>query len=444
MPLSIKTFTDFFRTISGKFQKELPSVDPTIQSSLTRSSAVGAATAGASLQEGLQDAVDQIFWQTADDDFLELIGEYDETIRFSAQPAKGLCSVEGVVSTLIPAGTQLNRNGITYQTLSGSSVTAYNDTISLSISAGIVTAITASTHSLATGLSVTITGATQTGYNGTFVITVIDGNTFTYEVEGSFTTDNGQYSSNFAILDVQSTTSGSDTNVESGGPLTIDVINVEDTAYTHVSGIVGGLDQETIEDYRIRVGEAHTITPGISTTASIVFSAKKIPGNTRIFIVRPIFGVTGGVQGQPGYLPQPGEAIAYVLRDQDPNIIPNQQILDATKQQILEDGNWPTFLPDGLLYVFAPILKQQDFIFSSISPNTTTMQNSIREQLAIFFEDNADIQGTILLDDIKSFLRQVQDSVTGQFLEAYVLTTPSTDIVAASGEIYTVGSVTYG
>ena len=47
------------------------------------------------------------------------------------------------------------------------------------------TVTTAENHGLATGVSVTITGATESEYNGTYVITVTGVNTFTYTVSGS-------------------------------------------------------------------------------------------------------------------------------------------------------------------------------------------------------------------------------------------------------------------
>jgi phage tail sheath protein FI len=56
---------------------------------------------------------------------------------------------------------------------------------SITRAAGIATVTTASAHGFTTGQSVTIAGANQTAYNGTFTITVTGATTFTYTVPGT-------------------------------------------------------------------------------------------------------------------------------------------------------------------------------------------------------------------------------------------------------------------
>lgn len=441
MSLNIKSFTDFVRLIQGKFQKEIPEIDPTIKASLARASAVSSAAAGVSNQEGIQDAVNQSFWQTADDDFLELFGEYDDTTRFGTQAASGFGAATGTLAEVVSQDTSITYNGNSYLTIQDASVQEYTGDVSLSFSAGLVTAVTSIAHTLSTGLSVTIAGAAQGDYNGTFEIIALDDETFTYELTaGSLTTDSGTYSSEYALLSIESVNEGSDQNADSGAIMSMSPL--DGIIYVGVDGIAGGLDEESIEDYRTRVGEAHNLTPGIATPPSIVASAKSIAGNTRVFVVRPN-GTSGGTQGEAGYKPELGETVVYILRDDDTSILPSSAVLTETKDQIIDDGLWPTFLRDYHLFVLAPTLVTQDFAFSSITPNTVTMQNAIKEQLPSFFEDNADIEGTITLDEVNAFLLQIQDSTTGEFLTAFTYTDPSADIVADSGEIYTLGDVTF-
>lgn len=445
MPLSKKTFLDFFNLIVGKFQKEVPEIDSTIKASLARGSSGASAVAGVGVQEGSQDVVNQSFWQTSDDDFLELIGEYDETFRFDAQTSNGLCAVEGVLTTLVPTGTQLIAQGNTYVTVLDSITQVFGGEVSLSFSSGIVTAVTSAIHSLATGLNVTITNAVQSEYNGTFAITVLDDETFTYEITaGVLTSDTGDYSSTYALLDIESQETGLDVNLDPGASLSISVVDMNDTAYVGVGGIRGGLEEETIEEYRVRVGESHTITPGIATIPTIIFSAKKIEGNTRVFVFRGQ-ALSSGIPGQSGYIPGLGETVVYILRDNDANIIPSTAILTETKQQILDDKIWTTLVPEENLYLLPPILVEEDFTFSAISPNTVTMQNAINDQLVDFFRDNAQVglpEFTIPLDDINAFLRQVQDS-TGAILQSFTLDSPSSGLLAGSGEIYARGDVNF-
>ena len=446
MPLQLKTFTNFYNSIVGKFAKELPEVDPTIDASLAKMTAVTSAIAGSNLQEGIEDAVDQMFWSTADDDFLKKIGEYNKVFINDPQSAIGFCSVAGVIDKIVSTGENLTgNNGLTYSVLQDAIVQAYTGEIDLSFSGGIVTAITAAEHTLATGLTVTISNAVQTDYNGTFVITVLDSNTFQYElIAGSLTTDAGDYSSIYASLNIECLTSGQVTNIGAGGTLQINVVDIDDTAYAQTDGIAGGTDLEDIEDYRVRSGEAQNLTPGIATESSEVFSAKKIAGNTRIFVVR---GSTTpeGTPGIPGYIPALGQTVIYVLRDNDISITPSQAILNETKQQLLDDGIWPTLTSVDNLYLFAAILVQQNFELQDLVPNTVSMQNAVRNRLVDFFRDNAEVGNptfTIQLVDIKTFLKTITDA-TGARLSSVTVNTPTSDLVAVSGEIYIRGTVTF-
>ena len=449
MGFSFKTFKDFFSLCVGKFQKELEEVDPTIKASLGRAVVGASAISAVGIQEGVEDAADQMFWQTADDDFLEIIGEYDKTTRFTAQKSSGYCATHGVLTTLIPADTPLTCLGKNYITLLDAYVQNYTDSVSLSFSGGIVTAITTSEHTLSTGLEVTISdAAVYTEYNGTFIITVLDENTFTYELDDTPAgADTGSYSSDYVLLDIESVDTGDDVNLESGVVMKIDVVDIEDDVFVGVDGITGGLEEEEIEDYRERVGESHILIPGISTEAMIKYSAKKIVGNTRVYVIRPTvdeYGhvITEGTRGDAGYLPMLGEAVIYILRDNDPSIEPSQAVLDETKAQILSDGSWSSLTSEDNLFVLAPTIIEVDFTFTSITPDTSTMRAAIEEQLATFFIDNSDIAGIVYLDEVKTFLRQVQDS-TGAFLTGFTMTIPSDDLEADEGELFILGTVTF-
>lgn len=450
MPLGIKTFTDLSRIIFGKFTQALPEVDPTITPSLANANSVGSAIAGVGLQDGIQDAVDQMFWQTADDDYLGLIGSYDKVNRNAATNATGFCCVEGVLTTSVPLNTQLIYNGNTYLTLSGTTVQTYTGSCSLSFSANVVTAVTPTSHNLATGLTVTISGAIPSTYNGSYLITVIDDVTFQYDLtSGALASSSATFSDNYALLNIQSVNTGDLQNIDAGGVLSINITNLSTNAYVTADRITGGADIESIDDYRIRIGEAHNLTPGIATVPTEVYSAKKISGNTRVYVIRPQVDtggnpITGGVFNTAGYLPLPGQTVIYILRDNDTNIIPSPTILTNTKNQILSDGIWPTFLPDSYLMVLSPDLIEQDFTFSNIVPNTTTMKTAITNQLKTFFSDNTTASGqTITLAQIQAFMYTIQDFSTGQFLESFTIVSPVTSIVAGSGEIITTGTITY-
>lgn len=74
-------------------------------------------------------------------------------------------------------------NGSAWGNIQGA---AFNTTVTSITSVGTTATVTmAAAHLLKTGMSVTITGFTPAGYNGTYVITVTGANTFTYTLAGA-------------------------------------------------------------------------------------------------------------------------------------------------------------------------------------------------------------------------------------------------------------------
>ena len=450
MPLPIRSFSDFFNLVIGKFHSNLPAVDPNQNASLARALAASQSVAGYSLQDGLQDAVKQMFPQTADNDFLDLIGSYDKTIRYQSVAAAGQAAVNGILNTLIPAGTQLQYGSIIYLTQADVYIQSFSDTINLTYLNGTITATTNLPHSLATGLSVLISGASQSALNGTFTITVIGPNQFTYQVPaGVYVLDSGSYTSLSALMNLVATTEGENTNANAGSALNIAVTNVNASAFVCFEGLAGGSDAETDDAYRARVMQAHSLTPGIATPPQEIWSAKKISGNTRVFVIRaqsPANGGGRGTPGQAGYIPNVGETVIYIVRDNDLNIVPNSTLLAETKAQIIADGLWPSFVSTDQLYVLGPNLLAVNMTISNLSPNTLTMQNAIKNQLVQFFIENAFMtQPTknISYKALIAFLNKVQDPTNGALIQSYTLVTPTADIAVGSGQLAVLGAITW-
>jgi uncharacterized phage protein gp47/JayE len=447
MPITTKTFDEFVKATTGKFTKEVPEVDSTIKASLARGSVVSAAAAGLSLQEVITDAVKQCFVQTASGEFLDLHGEYDETYRLTAQGASGNAIVNGTVGAVISTGDQVTANGTTYTVTSDTTVQAVTGNVFLEIIGDIVTATTFNDHTLATGLEVTILNSVETAYNGTYTVTVIDSRVFTFELEDNagLTSSNAEYLSNIAVFPVSASTTGLSTNLNAGAALTVDIPGINTTAYADNNGISGGLDEEDTASFKERIMDNHVLIPGMGTKGALIASAKSLPGNTRVFVIRPVVGQLGGTPGSAGYLPAPGESVVYILRDDQASITPTQQQLDDTKDRILQHGNWPNFLPESYLYVLAPDLVQQNFVFSEILPDTPEMRLAIENKLVTFFEDNAEVGDpthTIKLNTLYRFLDRIQDS-TGARLISFTLTSITSDITVNAGELAVRGTVSY-
>ncbi len=442
--LNLKSFSDLKNLMNGKARTQLPGIDPTIDASIIKSSIVSNAAGMVSVEQGIQDAVNQSFPQTADGEFLVLHGNINKVDRFPAQESVGQGAAPGVLGTEVPADEPITYAGNSFINTIESIVQEYAGALALSFSSGLVTAVTDIAHTLSTGLEVTISDAVQSDYNGTFTIVVLSEDTFTYElVAGVLNVDTGNYSSEYALLQIESIQPGLNKNAASGAIMDIDVTDLTGFVYVGNDGLIGGRDIEDFEVYRVRVLDSNSLTPGIATEPMIIFSAKSITGNTRVFVIKPS-GTTSGTPGDPGYLPEVGETVVYIVRDDDSNIIPSTAILNTTKEQLIADGMWPSNVPDEHLYLTAPELKTQDFNFTSITPNTVTMQNAINNQLPAFFEDNTTVEGaTIELKTIEKFLDQIQDEA-GQLLTDYTFDIPPGDIVQLPGELYTRGDVTFG
>ena len=465
MPLPIRSLADFINLALGKWQNTLSGIDPNQNASLAKSLAMSAAAIGYSLQDAIQDAVAQAFPQTSNDGFLQLHGSYDNTVQYPAVAAMGQAAVNGALNTFVPSGTSLTYLAIIYKTTQDALVQNFNGTFGTSYSNGVVTATCALPHYLATGISITISGCSQSAFNGTFTITVLNETQFTYNVTPSnYVIDSGSYTTLMAVLNITASTQGQNTNAAAGSALTIAVAGLNTSAFVVYGGISGGADAETNAAYLSRVMLAHSLTPGIATAPQEIWSAKKVPGNTRIFVVpaqtQPNSGGTG-TPGASGYIPAVGETCLYVVRDNDANIAPNNTLLTQTYNQIIADNLLPSFIPPSQLYVLAPILLPINFRFTSITPNNSSMQAAIANQLVVFFQENASIQWSVTnfnatgyyqaiipYSALVSFLSNLQDPVTGAYLTAYTLAslngnaTPY-NIIPASGQLCVLGTIAW-
>lgn len=195
--------------------------------------------------------------------------------------------------------------------------------------------------------------------------------------------------------------------------------------------IIGADQSEYNGDFFVTVTSDTTFTYEVTGTPTT-------PATGTISALSCIF-----TEAESGFVPAPGQVAAYVLRDNDVDIIPTQTILDLTKDAIIEFGALPAHSSEDDVFVLAPTLAPTDFVFSSISPDTTTMRNAIQLQLEAFFEDAVDFETTITEPTYLGVIQNTQDLQTGQFLTTFSLTAPIGDLVPDRGEIITLGSVTF-
>lgn len=446
MPLAYKTLNDFRSLITAEFRKQLPQVDPTVFGSWARGFNDGMAVAAVALQAVIQDLEKQLFPQTAEGEFLELWGAYEGLPRNSAVGSAGTISQEGIAGTVIPNGTSYRGSNSKLYTTTSVATVVNNilDVASITRSGNTATITTDDDHSYGNGQTVIIAGADQSDYNGTFEVVVTGFNTFTYEVSGTpVTPATGTITatSSYAIVSVAADDTGAETNLDSGAALTLvtPIAGITDSAIVTFDGLTGGASTETDDAYRQRIILSRSIIEGVFTAEQIELAALGITGNTRAFVIVPTASVCPG----GGATPVPGQVSVYILRDNDPSIIPSQGILDDTKQAIIDKGKLPAHMSELDLFVLAPTLVTTDFTFTSITPDTPTMRLAVEATLQAFFEDSVEFGVDVQSDSYRGAIQNTQDLVTGEFLISFELSAPTGDIIVDPDEIAALGDVTF-
>lgn len=524
-------FEDLVAQANAEVRRVNSDIDPTVFGSFTVPYNTSAAALAFSIQQTTIDLSVQLFPQTAEGEFLERWAQYENLERLPASSAMGFISIEGVLGTIIPALTVFTgSNGLLYESQTVATVVDVSQTIqSLTRNGTTVTATMVSDHQLASGINVTISGADQVEYTGTFPVVVVARNQFTYEIDTTPTTPATgaiSYTGVFASVELQATTTGQETNVAGGAVFTppVSFIDLQSQGVAQFDGMSGGAAVESDDALRTRVILSRSIIEGVFTEDQIKLAALGVAGNTRVFVVRPQLSVcqtsvvaqrdvdsitrvdqiatvtttvdhsigdgqfvtvsgadqteyngkfqatvTGAntfeyeVTGAPitpatgtisvvysgsnggfqGMVPTPGQVAAYILRDNDANIIPTQTVLNTTKAAIIENGALPAHASEFDVFVFGPVPVATNFDFASISPDTPTMRSAVQLQLQAFFEDTVDFEQTVTEAAYLGAIQNTQDLQTGDVLRSFSLNSPTGDIVVGAGEIAVLGEVTF-
>lgn len=449
MPLQYKTLDELVEIARAELRRQKPNIDPTVFGSWARGFIDGCGALAHALGFVVRDLEQQLFPQTAIDEFLDRWGDYEDLPRNSASPASGPISINGTPGTLITAGTAFTAAGNEYESTATAAVEIVTILVtSITRSGSVATATLPTPHKLATGMSVTISGADQAEYNGTFSVTVTGERIFTYTVTGapvSPATGTISETSNFATVTIQSVDTGPDKNLSAGAIVTISapIAGLNSQGFVQFGGVSGGTDIETDDEYRSRIIESRSDISGVFTEDQIKIAARAVPGNTRVFVKRPVTALGSGTQGLPSYSPAAGQVVVIVVRDNDENIIPTQTILDQTKQAIIDNGKLPAHSRADDVFVLGPVAQVVDFTFTSISPNTETMKSSIRNQLQAFFEDVATFEQDITEAAYLGTIQNTRDAVTSERLNSFTLSAPTGDIVVSAGNIPVLGAVAF-
>lgn len=380
----------------------------------------------------------QLFPQTATDEYLEIWAALFGITRQSSVKAEGFVVFAGTAGTSIPLGTLIQKaDGTQYATLTTTSISATSSSVSSITRSGTTATVTmVSEHNLATGISVTISGAAQSEYNITATITVTGTTTFTYTVAGAPATPaTGTILAAFttARIDVLADDFGVDGNSASGSELTLvsPIVNVNTSCFVDASGLTEGLDLETDDALRIRLQERTANFTAPFTEAGLpVFIKEKVSGVTRIWVETAT--------------PSAGYVTIYFTRDNDVNIIPTGAQATTVKNAIIDPdtGIKPANTPDSYVVVTPPTAVSVNFTFTALSPNTAAMRTAITDTLTDYFKsDSVILGGDITSNEYNALLFSVIDADGNS--PTFTLSAPSGTVSIAATELAVLGTITY-
>ena len=410
-------------------QRSLATSNPFLKNSWLGAIITGLANRIYDFYLDLNEAIKQNYVFSATGDFLDRITVQYGIIRSPATQASGNVVATGVAGSVIPAGTAIGdyestaSATISDQALNAASIIRSGQTATLT---------TSGNHGLANNVEVTIAGATNAEYNGTYTITVTGLNTFTYPVSGSPAdelTTSATVSFTSAAVPIRSVGFGQSTNLDAGTVLSLQspIAGVDNSLVVDFGAIGGGTDAETDEALRSRAQYFIQNPVALFNVAAITNAARSIAGVSRVFVQE--------------ITPSVGQVSIYFMRDDDADPIPSAS--EVTKVNEAIQAIRPAHTAEVDVIVSAPTPVIVDFTFTSLSPNTATMKSAIRENLAQFFTESTDVGVNIDEDAYRSSIFNTIDTVTGARIISYALSSPAGDVPINTGEIGKLGTVTF-
>lgn len=243
--------------------------------------------------------------------------------------------------------------------------------------------------------------------------------------------------------------SGAAGNTDIGSLMTlgvaIDGINTNGIVTTQYTG---GTDTQSQDSYRSEVMEIYAAPPQGGDAQDYITWSLAVPGVTRAW-VRPNGAGSGTVVVYPMFdvseaahdgFPQGTDGVA-AGEDRD-TVAAGDQL--AVANYIFGPLRQPV---TALVYVSAPLAQQQNFTIDSLSPNTAAMKTAIAAAIVdVFLREgtvggarlqSGQVGGTIPLASIYSAI----DAIPG--LLDFVITSPLADIVAPTGYLSVLGTITW-
>jgi uncharacterized phage protein gp47/JayE len=416
-------------------QREVPGSNPFLRNSWLSAIVTGIANRVYDFYLQLKQALLQAIPDTATGDYLVRWASIWGVTRLPATGATGSVTFTGTAGSNIPGGSTLvDSTGQEYTTDTAVTIAASVVNVSsITRSGSTATVTTTSAHSLTSVVPVTVAGAGEAEYNVTdAAITVTGDNTFTYQVTGTPASPaTGTITASFTAGSgtVTSAELGAAVNQDADAELTLQspVVGVDNTAQVTYGGLSGGTDQETDSALRSRFLSRLQTPVAQFNVGAITAKAKEVAGVTRVFVQE--------------ITPAIGQVTVYFMRDGESPAIPSSSEVATVRTKLLEI--LPANTDPSDMFVAAPTAVPTDFTFTAISPDTVTMRQAVEDSLDQLFGESLSVGDDLTSDAYRSVIYNTVDTVTGERVVSFALSTPSGTVTIASSEIATKGTVTW-
>ena len=271
--------------------------------------------------------------------------------------------------------------------------------------------ITRNAAQAATG-SVTFTGSNGAPIPAGTVMAAYDG--VLYETTGA-----ASISGTSVVVAVQDVTAEAAGNRLSGQTFTLQTPLSGISASVAAGAMTGGADIETDISLRSRLLARIAQPPQGGDSNDYIEWATSVPNVTRAWVFSNALGA-GTV------------LVNFMMDNTYSNGIPLSG--DVTNVQYYINGVRPV---TAAVTVAAPVAAPLNFVFSSITPNNSAVQAAVTAELSSLILRESSPGGTILLSHINDAIGVAAG------LNDFTLTSPAANVVASSGQITTMGTITW-
>lgn len=196
------------------------------------------------------------------------------------------------------------------------------------------------------------------------------------------------------------------------------IVGVDSNATVAAGGLTGGTDQETDDALRARLLDRLQQPPHGGSSQDYIAWAKEVAGVTRAWCY-PLAGGAGTV------------TVRFMTDDLTANGIPD--VAKVNEVQAYINARRPV---TAAVTVAAPTAVALAFTIQ-LTPATQTVKDAVAIELADLIRREAEPGGTLLL----SHIREAISLAAGE--TNHVLSVPNADVVRATGEITTMGVITW-